>query len=141
VKLGLKPLAVLLVVLGIGDLALVPAMIAANHHTAGTPPVPAIVAAVIIGVTTLISAAGLARGWRRAVGLAITCRTLDGISAGLGVGAHPSALLASTGALWLVLSAAAIVLLVRLSPRRASRRAARASAGGLQSAPAGKQAS
>jgi hypothetical protein len=38
-------------------------MIAANHHTAGTPPVPAIVATIIIGVATLVSAAGIARYW------------------------------------------------------------------------------
>jgi len=30
-----------LLILGIGDLATVPFMIAANHRTTGTPPVPA----------------------------------------------------------------------------------------------------
>jgi hypothetical protein len=51
---------VLLGILGVGDLAMVPFMIAANHHTAGTPPMPAIVVAAIIGVATLINAVGVA---------------------------------------------------------------------------------
>jgi hypothetical protein len=95
-----------------------------NHHTAGTPPMPAIVATVIIGIATLVSAAGIARGWKRAFAVAMTCRIIDGISSALGLLAHPSALLVTTGALGVVLSVAAIVLLVRLSPRRVLRRAA-----------------
>jgi hypothetical protein len=71
-KPGYKSLTGLLAILGIGDLAIVPSMIAANHHTAGTPPVPAIVATVILGITTLISAAGIARGWKRAFAVALT---------------------------------------------------------------------
>ena len=39
-------------------------MIAANHHTKGTPPAPAIVVAGVIAVATLISAAGVARALR-----------------------------------------------------------------------------
>jgi hypothetical protein len=59
-----KLMTVLLGVLGVGDLVMVPFMIAANHHTAGTPPMPAIVVAAIIGVATLVSAVGVARGLR-----------------------------------------------------------------------------
>jgi hypothetical protein len=128
-KPGFKPLIVLLTVLGLGDLASLPFMIAQNHHTPGTPPVPAIVVGAILGVVTLVSAVGIARGWKRAFGLAMTCRILDCISAMLGVLAHPSAFLTAAGAVGLVLSIAAIVLLVRLSPRRALRRAASGSAG------------
>jgi hypothetical protein len=116
-----RPLTVLLTVLGIGDLALVPFMIAANHHTAGTPPVPAIAVAALIGVVTLMSAAGLTQGRTWAFRVAMTCRILDAISAILGVTNRPSTLLTITGAIWLVLSVVAIVLLVRLSPRRAPR--------------------
>jgi DNA-binding beta-propeller fold protein YncE len=60
-----KSLTGWLAILGIGGLAIVPSMIAANH-TAGTPPAPAIVATIIIGVATLVSAAGIARGWKQA---------------------------------------------------------------------------
>jgi hypothetical protein len=65
-KPGYKSLTGWLAILGIGDLAIVPSMIAANHHIAGKPPVPAIVATIIIGVATLVSAAGIARGWKQA---------------------------------------------------------------------------
>jgi hypothetical protein len=131
-KHGFKFLTGLLAILGIGDLAIVPSMIAANHHTEGTPPMPAIVATVIIGIATLVSAAGIARGWKRAFAVAMTCRIIDGISSALGLLARPSALLVTTGALGVVLSVAAIVLLVRLSPRRVLRRAASGSASDRQ---------
>jgi len=48
-----------LLILGIGDLAMIPFMIAANHRTAGTPPMPAIAVGALIGVATLASAGGL----------------------------------------------------------------------------------
>jgi hypothetical protein len=82
-KPGFKSLTGLLAILGIGDLAMVPSMIAANHHTAGTPPVPAIVATVIIGIATPVSAAGIARGWKPAFAVAMTCRIIDSISSAL----------------------------------------------------------
>ena len=134
-KPGLKLMTVLLGILGIGDLAMVPFMIAANHHTAGTPPVPAIVAAVIIGVATLVSAVGVTQGRRWAFRVAMTCRILDSISSVLGLLARPSAVLTAGGAVGLVLSIAAIVLLVRLNPRRALRRAASGSPNGKQPEP------
>jgi hypothetical protein len=130
-KSGLKLLTVLLGILGIGDLVMVPFMIAANHHTAGTPPVPAIGVVAVIGIATLVSAVGIVQGWRRAFVIAIACRILDSISAILGLLNRPSAVLTAFGAVGLVLSIAAIVLLVRLNPGRALRRA-HESAGGLQ---------
>ncbi len=134
-KPGFKLMTVLLGILGIGDLAMVPFMIAANRHTAGTPPVPAIVAAVIIGVATLVSAVGVAQGRRWAFRVAMTCRILDSITSVLGLLARPSAVLTAGGAVGLVLSIAAIVLLVRLNPRRALRRAVCGSPNGKQPAP------
>ncbi len=65
----------LLGILGLADLATVPFMIAAHHHSAGERPVPAIVAEVIIGIAALASAVGLRQGRRRAFGVAITCRS------------------------------------------------------------------
>jgi hypothetical protein len=47
-KTGLRSLTALLAILGIADLVMVPFMIAANHHTAGAVPVPAIVLGAVI---------------------------------------------------------------------------------------------
>jgi hypothetical protein len=139
-KPGYRPLTVLLAVLGIGDLALVPFMIAANHHTAGTPPVPAIGVAALIGVLTLASAVGVAQGRTWAFRIAMTCRILDSISAILGVTSRPSTLLTITSVIALVLSVVAIVLLVRLSPRRAMRGSASQSAAALRPEHSGRPA-
>ena len=57
-KSGLKSLTVLLAILGIGDLAMVPVMIAANHHHAGTPPAPAIALGVLFGPNTFLNVTG-----------------------------------------------------------------------------------
>jgi hypothetical protein len=132
---GIKLTAVLLGVLGVGDLAAVPFMIAANHHDSGQPPALAIAAAVIIGIATLASAAGIAAGRKRAFAVAMTCRILDSISAVLGLLVRPSAVLAGAGAVTLVLSIAAIVLLVRLNPRRTLQRAASGTPAGRQPEP------
>lgn len=94
---------------------------ATAHHDSGQPPPPAIVAAVIIGIATLASAAGIAAGRKWAFAVAMTCRILDSISAILGMVVRPSAVLADAGAATLVLSIAAIVLLVRTNPRRTPR--------------------
>jgi cytochrome b len=115
---GLKPTIVLLAVLGIGDLAAVPLMAAAHHHNPSQPPLPAIVAAAIIGLVTLASAAGLARDRRFSSPAALTCRVLDSASALLGLAAHPNAALVTVAAVTLVLSVAAIVLLLRLNHRK-----------------------
>jgi hypothetical protein len=125
-KSGLKSLTVLLAILGIGDLAMVPVMIAANHHNAGTPPAPAIVLGAILGVATLASALGVAQGRRWGFILAMICRILDAASSALGVLFGPNTFLNVTGGIGFALSAAAIVQLIRLNPRRALRHAAAA---------------
>lgn len=123
-----KRVTILLGILGILDLAAVPFMIAANHHTAGTPPVPAIIVTAVIGVATLASAAGVARGLRWAFRVAVTCRIIDAVSNFLGLTNHPSAVTTVGGGVGLVLSLVAIVMLVRVNPRRKARLARRAAA-------------
>jgi hypothetical protein len=122
-KSGLRSLTVLLAILGIGDLAMVPVMIAANHHNAGTPPAPAIVLGAIVGVATLASALGVAQGRRWGFILATTCRIVDAASSGMGILFGPDTFLKAAGGIGFALSVAAIVLLIRLNPRRALRRA------------------
>jgi hypothetical protein len=134
-KSDLKLTTVLLVILGVLDLVAIPFMIAANHHTKGTPPVPAIVVVGVVAVATLISVGGVARGLRWAFWVAMTCRIIDGLSNFLGLTNHPSLVTTIGGWLGFVLSIAAIVLLVRVNPRRAARRAAAASATGRQPEP------
>jgi hypothetical protein len=133
-KSDYKLMTVLLGILGILDLAAVPFMIAANHHTAGTPPVPAIIVTAVIGVATLVSALGVARGLKWAFRVAVTCRIIDAASNFLGLTNHPSAVTTVGGGVGLVLSLVALVLLIRLNPRRSARRAAAAASaasGGL----------
>ena len=133
-----KFMIVLLGLLAILDLVAIPFMIAANHHTAGTPPVPAIVVVGIVAVATLVSAVGVARGLRWAFWVAMTGRIIDGGSNFLGLTNHPTVVTAVGGWIGFVGSIVAIVLLVRLNPRRAARRAARrtaASAGATRSEP------
>lgn len=113
-----KPLTVLLGILGITDLAMIPFMIAQNHRT-GTPPMPAIYIAALIGVATLVSALGVAQGRRWGFIVATVFRIADMVTAVLGVLAHPSAVLTAAGPVLLVVSIAALVLLFRLNPRRA----------------------
>jgi len=139
-KHGVKLTPVLLGVLGLGDLVSVPFMIAANHHSPGQPPMPAIVAMAIIGITTLVSAAGVALGRRWAFRVALVCRVLDTISAALGLAVRPSTPLAVMGAVTLVLSVAAIVLLVRLPRRGTPQRAADPAAAGQAPQPARRPA-
>lgn len=115
---GLKLTIVLLAVLGVGDLAVVPLMVAAHHHNPNQPPIPAIVATAIIGLVTLASTAGLAQGRRWSFPVAMACRVLDSVSALLGLEAHPNAALVTVAATTLILSVVAIVLLRRLSPRK-----------------------
>jgi hypothetical protein len=132
-----KLTTVLLVVLGVLDLVAIPFMIAANHHTKGTPPAPAIVVVGVVAVATLIGAAGVARGLRWAFWAAMTARIIDALSNFLGLTNHPTPFTTVGGGVGLVLSIAAIVLLVRVNPRRAARRASAASAPSAPSAPSG----
>jgi hypothetical protein len=107
----------LLAALGAGDLVAVPFLVAAHSHNPSKPPLPAIVATVIIGLVTLASSVGLGQGWRWPLPVATASRALDSISALLGLVAHPNAVLVSWAAANLTLSVAAIALLRRLSPR------------------------
>ena len=123
-----KLTTVLLVVLVVLDLAAIPFMIAANHHAKGTPPAPAIVVVGVVAVATLISAVGVNRGLLWAFRVAMTGRVIDALSNFLGLTSHPTPVTAVGGGVGLVLSIAAIVLLVWVNPRRAARRASAASA-------------
>ena len=136
-KPDLKLTTILLVILAVLDLAAIPFMIAANHHTKGTPPVPAIVVVGVIALATLVSAAGVARGLRWAFWVAMTARIIDALSNFLGLTNHPTAVTTVGGGVGLVLSIAVIVLLVRVNPRRAARRAVAASAASAPSASSG----
>ena len=123
-----KRVTILLGVLAILDAAAVPFMVAANHHTHGTPPGPAIVVACVIAAATLISAFGVARGLRWAFRVAMTCRIIDAGQNFLGLTNHPTPVTTVGGGVGLVLSLAAIVMLVRVNPRRKARLAQRAAA-------------
>lgn len=120
-----KLVTILLGILVVLDVAAVPFMIAANHHTHGTPPGPAIVLAVVIAVATLISALGVARGLRWAFWVAMTCLIIDAAQNFLGLTNHPSPVTTAGGGIGLVLSLVAIVVLVRVNPRRKARMARR----------------
>ncbi len=124
-KSGLARLAVLLGILGVGDLVMVPFMLAANHqNSSGNPPMAAIIIGAILGVATLASLPGLLRGRRSAFWVATTCRIVDTVSAVLGVFGGPGNLFVAVGAINAVLSIAAVVALVRISsPRAVLRRA------------------
>ena len=121
-------MTILLGILFILDAAAVPFMIAANHHTHGTPPGPAIVVAGVIAAATLISAFGVARGLRWGFWVAMTARIVDAVTNFLGLTNHPTPVTTVGGGVGLVLSLAAIVLLVRVNPRRQARLARRAGA-------------
>jgi hypothetical protein len=124
-KSGFRPLAVLLGILGVIDLVMVPVMLDANslYHN-GNPPVPAIILGGVLGVATLASIPAARQGRRWAFRVVLITRALDVITSVLGVVAGPGLLYAITGAVTIVLSGAAIAVLIRLSPRRALGRAA-----------------
>ena len=107
-----------LLILGIGDLAMIPFMIAANHRTAGTPPLPAIALGALIGLTTLASLPGVRQDRRWAFRVSIICRAMDTVSSALGILAGPGVGFAVVGGFGMTLSVLAIVLLVRHSPAR-----------------------
>jgi hypothetical protein len=123
-KSGRTRMAVLLGILGLGDLAMVPFMLAANHHnSSGNPPMAAIIVGAILGLATLASIPALLQGRRWAFWVATICRVVDTVSAVLGVFGGPGTLFVVVGAINALLSIAAIVVLVRLSPRAALERA------------------
>ncbi len=119
----LKLFAIFLGALGVFDLAFVPFMIAEYHRTPGTPPMAAIILGAILGIATLTTAPGVAQGRRWAFAAALALRIVDLVTNALGAINHPDAVLGAGGVAGTVLAIAAIVMLVRLNPRRALRRA------------------
>jgi hypothetical protein len=122
-KSGFRTLATLLAIIGVGDLVMVPIMIQANHHHAGTPPMPAVVLSGVLGVAILAGIVGLAQGRRWAFWVAMIGLIVNAVNSLLGVVAGPGVGFAAVGIVALILSVPAVVLLVRLSPRRAVRTA------------------
>jgi hypothetical protein len=110
----ITPLAVILAVVGLEDLIMVPVMVAAHSQ----PPMAAIIASGVLGAATLACIPGLARGRRWAFWTALACRIVDGLSGALGTAGGSETILRVAAAVALVLSVAAIVLLVRFSRRR-----------------------
>jgi hypothetical protein len=113
------PLAVLLAVLGLEDLIMIPVMIQAHNQ----PPMPVTILSGVLGAAFLASIPGLARGRRWAFWTAMACLIVNAVNSALAVMAGPEAVFKAGGALGLVLSVAAIVLLIRTSPRRIARTA------------------
>jgi hypothetical protein len=90
----------------------------------------------VIAVATAVSALGVARGLRWAFWVAMTCRIIDTAQNFLGLNNHPTPVTTVGGGIGLVLSLAAIVLLVvRVNPRRKARMARRTGTGISQSEP------
>jgi hypothetical protein len=114
-KSYLNPLTALLAVLGLEDLIMVPIMLGAHSQ----PPMAAIIASGVLGAATLASIPGLARGRRWAFWTALACRIIDALSAALGAAGGPEPGFKVAGAAALVLSVAAIVMLIRFSRRGA----------------------
>jgi hypothetical protein len=108
-------LAALLAVLGLEDLVLVPVMVQAHSQ----PPMAAIIASGVLGAVTLASIPGLTRGRRWAFWTALVCRILDALSGALGAAGGSETVLKVAAAVALVLSVAAIIMLIRFSRRRA----------------------
>ena len=79
----------------------------------------AIVASGVLGTVTLASIPGLAQGRRWAFWTALACRIVDAASAVLGTAGGPEIVFKAAAAVALVLSVAAIIMLVRFSRRRA----------------------
>jgi hypothetical protein len=115
-KTPITPLTALLAVLGLGDLIMVPVMLQAHSQ----PPAAAIILSGVLGVTTLASIPGLVQGRRWAFWSVLACRVLDAVSAALGAAGGPETFLKAAGVVALVLSIAAIVMLIRFGRRRAA---------------------
>jgi uncharacterized membrane protein YfcA len=113
-KSYVTPLTVILAVLGLEDLIMVPVMLAAHSQ----PPMPAIILSAVIGIVTLAAIPALIRGRRWAFWTILVCRVLDAVSAALGAAGGPEPVFKVVGTIALVLSIAAIVMLVRFNRRR-----------------------
>jgi 4-amino-4-deoxy-L-arabinose transferase-like glycosyltransferase len=119
-KPDFKLTTILLVLAGLLDLVAVPFAVSANHHQSDAVPPVAIILIAIVGVVTLVAAFGVAQGMRWAFIAALVCRVLDTVSSVLGALNHPTVFLGINGVILVVLGVAAIVLLVRQFPRRAT---------------------
>lgn len=115
-----KTTTILLVIAGVLDLVAVPFAISANHHQSDAVPPAAITVIAIIGVVTLAAAFGVAQAARWAFIAALASRAVDTVSSLLGAFNHPTLFLSVNGVILVVLSIAAIVLLIRQFPRRAA---------------------
>jgi hypothetical protein len=111
----LNPLAALLIVLGLEDLIMVPIMLGAHSQ----PPMAAIIASGVLGAATLASVPGLMQGRRWAFWTVLACRIVDALSSALGAAGGPEPGFKVAGAVVLVLSVAAIVMVIRFSRDRA----------------------
>jgi hypothetical protein len=114
-KSYLNPLTALLALLGIEDLVMVPFMLGAHSQ----PPMAATVASGVLGAGTLASIPGLMQGRRWAFWTTLACRIVDALSGALGAAGGPEPGFKIAAAVALVLSVAAIVLVIRFSRRRA----------------------
>ncbi len=119
-KSYVTPLAALLAVLGLADLVMVPFMLQVHNDQ---PPMAATILSGVLGVAFLASIPGLARGRRWVFWTAMACLILNALNSAMGMLAGPGAVFNAAGAFGLVLSVAAIVLLVRSSQRRVARAA------------------
>jgi hypothetical protein len=113
-KSYLNPLTALLALLGLEDLVMVPFMLGAHSQ----PPMAATVASGVLGVGTLASIPGLMQGRRWAFWTTLACRIVDALSGALGAAGGPEPGFKVAAAVALVLSVAAIVLVIRFSRRR-----------------------
>jgi hypothetical protein len=121
-KSPVTPLAAVLAVLGLEDLIMIPFMIHAHNQ----PPVAATILSGVLGAAFLATITGLARGRRWVFWTAMACLVVNAVNSALATMAGPEALFKAGGGAGLVLSVAAVVLLVRSSPRRAARAASAA---------------
>ena len=111
-----KPVIVLLGALAALDLAA--AVLASRVTGTAKPPPPAVVSMVVLAVLTLVAMYGLWRGARWARPLVYVTRGFDVLSGLLGLADRPSVALDVIGVVTIVLSVAAIVLVVRAPGRR-----------------------
>jgi hypothetical protein len=114
-KSYINPLTAILAILGLEDLVMVPIMLGAHSQ----PPMAAIIASGVLGVATLASIPGLMQGRRWAFWTTLVCRIVDALSAVLGAAGGPEPGFKVAAVVALVLSIAAIVMLIRFSRRRA----------------------
>jgi hypothetical protein len=110
-KSGIKSLILLLALLGIADLAIIPFAIA------GGAPVPVLILSAAYGIATLATIRGALQGRRWAFWVAIACRGIDILNS-VGAVLGGAAQLKVVGGLTIVLSIAAIVLLVQVNRNR-----------------------